>query len=83
MMIPRMMMCTRLAALQYVPQGQILHHHLMTALNLNRNPRSIGVRLYIVRGSGCLMWMPCHETVVLYICSGKGSTTFTVPIQDK
>ena len=32
----------------------ILHHHLMTALNLNRNPRSIGVQLYIVRGNGML-----------------------------
>ena len=59
MMILRIMMCTSLAALQYVPLGQILHHNLMTALNVNRNARSIGVRLYIVTGSGCWMWTPC------------------------
>ena len=82
MMILRMVMCTCLAALQYVPQGQILHHHLMTPLNLNRNPRSIGVRLYRVRGSGCWMWTPCQVMVVLCICSVKGSTAFTIPIKD-
>ena len=53
------------------------------ALNLNRNPRSIGVRLYIVRGSGCWMWTPCQVMVVPCTCSVKGSTTFTVPIKDK
>ena len=47
-------MCTCPAALHQVPQARILYHHLMTALNLNRNPTSIGVRLYIVRGERVL-----------------------------
>ena len=74
----------------YVPRGSavsaagpILHHHLMTALNLNRNPRSIRVRLYIVGGCGCWMWTPCQVMVVPCICSVTGTTTFTVPIKDK
>ena len=83
MMILSMMMGTCLAVLTLVPQSQIVHHHLMRALNLNRNPRSIGVRLYIVRGSGCWMWTPCQVMVVPCICSVKGSTAFTVRIKEK
>ena len=55
----------------------------MTTVNLNRNPRSISVRLYIVRGNGCWMWTPCQVMVVTCICLVKGGTTFTVPIKDK
>ena len=65
MTLPMTTMCTCPVALHYVPIRWIVHRHLVTTQNLNHNPRSIGVWLYIVPGKEWWMWTPRQVTVVV------------------
>ena len=55
-----MMMMMSSKCLEAFPETHIHPRHLMTAQNLNHNPRSIPLWLYIVNKKGWWMLTPCQ-----------------------